>query len=199
MLGRDKPFWLDVYQASLEATVFLLLGGATLFLPMACLASMSVPTLLPNLHPSPQSPQQQQQQPLMAQAAASDGSNASACTAGAAGGDGDELAVAFQEDLTLSVREGEPTTLTAGQVKGMTPQELAGYYKAYVNELAGCLVETSGQPASPERIRCLVDEVCLLCTRVALCNPAGVKHFTLTKVGRGPAQRKECRGGRLQA
>lgn len=25
-------------------------------------------------------------------------------------------------------------------------------------------------------------QVCLLCTRVALCNPAGVKHFTLTKV-----------------
>ena len=54
--------------------------------------------------------------------------------------------------------------------------------QAYVNELAGCLVETNGQPASPERIKCLVDEVCLLVTRVALCNPAGVKHFTLTKV-----------------
>ncbi|GAB4820097.1 hypothetical protein N2152v2_007143 [Parachlorella kessleri] len=96
--------------------------------------------------------------------------------------DADELAAAFSEDLTLSVREGEPTTLTAGEVKGMTPAELAKYYKAYVNELAGCLVETNGQPASPERIKCLVDEVCLLVTRVALCNPAGVKHFTLTKV-----------------
>lgn len=57
--------------------------------------------------------------------------------------------------------------------------------QAYVNELAGCLVETNGQPPCPERIKRLVDEVCLLCTRVALCNPAGVKHFTLTKVGGG--------------
>ena len=43
--------------------------------------------------------------------------------------DADELAAAFSEDLTLSVREGEPTTLTAGEVKGMTPAELAKYYK----------------------------------------------------------------------
>lgn len=32
----------------------------------------------------------------------------------------------------------------------------------------------------------LVDEVCLLCTRTALCNPPGSKHFALTKV-RGTA------------
>jgi hypothetical protein len=56
------------------------------------------------------------------------------------------------------------------------------HLQAYVNELAGCLVETSGAPAPPERIKRLVDEVCLLCTRVALCNPPGAKHFTLTRV-----------------
>ena len=32
------------------------------------------------------------------------------------------------------------------------------------------------------RPRRAAPQVCLLCTRVALCNPAGVKHFTLTKV-----------------
>ena len=33
-----------------------------------------------------------------------------------------------------------------------------------------------------ERVRRLVEEVCLLCTRTALCNPPGAKHFALTKV-----------------
>lgn len=65
-----------------------------------------------------------------------------------------------------------------------------------MNELAGCLVETNGQPPCSERIRRLVDEVCLLCTRVALVNPAGAKHFTLTKVvdetGTGTSQVTHC-------
>ena len=38
----------------------------------------------------------------------------------------------------------------------------------------------------------LVDEVCLLLTRVALCNPAGMKHFTLTRVEESPRGAAGC-------
>lgn len=41
----------------------------------------------------------------------------------------EELAITFQDDLTLSVNEGQATILTASEVKGMTPAELAKYYK----------------------------------------------------------------------
>lgn len=94
------------------------------------------------------------------------------------------LAMAFEETLTLTVREGHPVQLTAQELGDMTPAELAKFYKAYVNELAGILVE-SDNPSShttQDRVRRLVDEVCLLVTRAALCNPPGSKHFALTKV-----------------
>ena len=42
-------------------------------------------------------------------------------------------------------------------------------------------------PATQGRVQRLVDEICLLLTRVALCNPPGIKHFTLTRVEEAPA------------
>lgn len=56
-------------------------------------------------------------------------------------------AVSFDDALTLTVREGQPVQLSARELADMTPAELAKYYKAYVNELAGILVE-SDNPAS---------------------------------------------------
>ncbi|KAL4422839.1 hypothetical protein ABPG75_009036 [Micractinium tetrahymenae] len=103
--------------------------------------------------------------------------------------------VSFSDALTLTVREGHPVQLTARELADMTPAELAKYYKAYVNELAGILVE-SDNPASQatqERVRRLVDEVCLLSTRAALCNPPGSKHFALTKVDDVPGQPADAR------
>lgn len=41
-------------------------------------------------------------------------------------------------------------------------------------------------------------QVCLLCTRVALCNPAGVKHFTLTKVVDDSATASAAQVGRVE-
>ncbi|EFN51260.1 expressed protein [Chlorella variabilis] len=111
------------------------------------------------------------------------------------------LAAAFKEALTLTVRQGHPVHLTARQLADMTPAELARHYKAYVNELAGILVESDNPGAAPtqaraeppgclaarlaawpDRVRRLVEEVCLLSTRTAVCNPPGSKHFALTKV-----------------
>ncbi|KAL6782689.1 hypothetical protein ACKKBG_A07735 [Auxenochlorella protothecoides x Auxenochlorella symbiontica] len=108
-----------------------------------------------------------------------------------AGEDDPALPVVFQGDLRLTLREGQSQSLTAEELRGMTPAELARYYKAYVNELAQSLVE-GGAPAA--RVGALVDDVCRLWTRVGLCNPAGVKHFSLTRVeagagGAGPDDR----------
>lgn len=56
---------------------------------------------------------------------------------------------------------------------------------------SGVRAHTPASPALPlwcplmapqDRVKRLVDEVCLLCTRTALCNPPGSKHFALTKV-----------------
>nr|QLC27631.1 bZIP transcription factor 5 [Chlorella sp. HS2] len=122
--------------------------------------------------------------------------------------------VSFSDALTLTVKEGHPVQLTARELADMTPAELAKYYKAYVNELAGILVESDNPgsqatqvrtcavdaarlepPGWPlqERVRRLVDEVCLLSTRAALCNPPGSKHFALTKVDDVPGQPADAR------
>lgn len=55
--------------------------------------------------------------------------------------------------------------------------------QAYVNELAGILVESDNPSAGATQgaVKRLVDEACLLTTRAALCNPPGAKHFALTK------------------
>lgn len=67
---------------------------------------------------------------LSLQATSGGGASDASASTDAADGEGEEgLAAAFAEDLTLSVKEGTPTTLTASQVKGMTPMELAKYYK----------------------------------------------------------------------
>jgi hypothetical protein len=105
------------------------------------------------------------------------------------------LPTAFGEALTLTVREGHPVQLSARELQDMTPAELAKHYKAYVNELAGILVESENPNAgaTQERVRRLVEEVCLLCTRTALCNPPGAKHFALTKVDDVPGQPADAR------
>ncbi|KAI3430540.1 hypothetical protein D9Q98_005133 [Chlorella vulgaris] len=101
----------------------------------------------------------------------------------ATGEDGSQ-AVKFPEALTLTVRQGQPLVLGGRELADMTPAELARHYKAYVTELATLLVSSDNPAANAtqERVRVLVDEVCLLCTRTALCNPPGSKHFALTKV-----------------
>lgn len=105
----------------------------------------------------------------------------------ASGGE-EVLPAMLLQDLRLSLREGNGIVLSAEQVKAMTPMDLARYYKAYVNELAGTLVESSdpSSPATQARISTLVDEVCLLLTRVALCNPTGMKTFMLARVEEAP-------------
>lgn len=105
------------------------------------------------------------------------------------------LPTAFGEALTLTVRDGHPVQLSGRELHDMTPAELAKHYKAYVNELAGILVESENPnaDATQERVRRLVEEVCLLCTRTALCNPPGAKHFALTKVDDVPGQPADAR------
>ncbi|KAK2077622.1 hypothetical protein QBZ16_004468 [Prototheca wickerhamii] len=98
------------------------------------------------------------------------------------GEDEGRLPVVFQGDLRLTLRDGQSLSLTSCQLRDMTPAELARYYKTYVNELAQSLVE-GGAPGP--RVEALVDDVCRLWTRVGLCNPAGVKHFSLTRVEPG--------------
>lgn len=94
--------------------------------------------------------------------------------------DKDEVAESFKDDLTLTVREGQPLVLTPSQVKNMTLEDMVSIWKEYVNELAQGLVDVDKNPqdvVAAEKIKRLCNESTILCMRVAISNPVITKSF----------------------
>lgn len=94
--------------------------------------------------------------------------------------DKDEVAESFKDDLTLTVREGQPLVLTPSQVKNMTLDDMVSIWKEYVNELAQSLVDVdknSQDVMAADKIKRLCNEATILCMRVAISNPVITKSF----------------------
>lgn len=90
-----------------------------------------------------------------------------------------ELAAVCEEGLTLTARAlGAPTTLAPDALRALPEADFCRYYRAYVHEMAACVVETGDK----SRLAALVDEVCALCFRVALVNPPAMKSLMVCKV-----------------
>lgn len=94
--------------------------------------------------------------------------------------DKDEVAESFKDDLTLTVRDGQPLVLTPSQVKNMTLNDMVNIWKEYVNELAQSLIDIDKNPqdvVAADKIKRLCNEATILCMRVAISNPVITKSF----------------------
>eukprot|EP00245_Coleochaete_scutata_P008737 TRINITY_DN2729_c0_g1_i1.p1 TRINITY_DN2729_c0_g1~~TRINITY_DN2729_c0_g1_i1.p1 ORF type:complete len:322 (-),score=60.47 TRINITY_DN2729_c0_g1_i1:1245-2210(-) len=99
--------------------------------------------------------------------------------------DGDSLADALAESLTLTVQD-PPIRLSPEQLKFLSHPDLTVLWKEYVNTLARLLVTVDpikGAPAGlVERIDQLTKEALALLTLVSFPNPRGVKTFVASKL-----------------
>ncbi len=75
--------------------------------------------------------------------------------------------------MTLTVRENEKIPLSIEQIKHMPWKDFVKLWKDYVNRLAVCLVESSGDADSPasRRLEALIEEISLFTSCLATSNP----------------------------
>ncbi|CAL5229239.1 g12525 [Coccomyxa viridis] len=93
----------------------------------------------------------------------------------------EEMTARFSGDVTLTVRD-TPTVLSPEQLKALSEDDLAHYWRLYVDKLADLLAEADTRPHGPapdlaRRVQSLQREALFLHIRAAITNMRGVKRF----------------------